>query len=104
MFVYKDKTPYCIYTSKQTFEKHVHLLHLSNFKNSHYVLIKDFESFSVLLPEEGVYINFQKFQRFTKEPFIIYGDFECILIFLTDNIGFGPKTKKYQDHTVCSNH
>ena len=45
MFVYKDKTPYCIYTSKQTFEKHVHLLHLSNFKNSHYVLIKDFESF-----------------------------------------------------------
>ena len=59
---------------------------------------------SVLLPEEGVYINFKKCQRFTKEPFIIYGDFECILISLTDNIGFGPKTKKYQDHIVCCYH
>ena len=59
---------------------------------------------SVLLPEEGVYINFQKCQRFTKELFIIYGDFECILISLTDNIGFGPKTKKYRDHIVCCYH
>ena len=42
---YEDKTPYRIYTSKQTFEKHIDLFLLWNFKNFHYVLIKDFGSF-----------------------------------------------------------
>ena len=39
---YEDETPYRIYTSKQTIytEKHVDLLLLSNYKNSHYILIK----------------------------------------------------------------
>ena len=32
----------------------------------------------------------------------MYGDFECVLIPLTDNIDFGPNSKKYQDHIVCS--
>ena len=45
MFGYEDKTPYHIYTSKQNFEKHVDLLLLSNFKNPHYILIKDFDGF-----------------------------------------------------------
>ena len=40
LFGYEDGTPYNIYT----FEKHVDLLHLLNSKNSHYVLIKDFDS------------------------------------------------------------
>ena len=31
---------YCIYNSKQTFEKHFDLLLLSNSKNFHYVLIR----------------------------------------------------------------
>ena len=35
---YEDETPYHIYTSKQTFEKHVDLVLLSNSKNSYYVL------------------------------------------------------------------
>ena len=39
MFDCKDKTPYSIFTSKQTFD----LLLLSNSKNSHYVLSKDFD-------------------------------------------------------------
>ena len=37
---YENKTPYHIYTLKQTFEKHVDLLLISNARNSHYVLIK----------------------------------------------------------------
>ena len=45
MFCYEDKTSNRIYTSKQTFEKYVQLLLLSNSKNFHYVLIKDFDRF-----------------------------------------------------------
>ena len=58
---------------------------------------------SVSLPEEDASINFQNFKRLTKAPFIIYGDFECVLVPSTDNINFGPNTKKYQDHVVSSN-
>ena len=143
VFGYEDETPYRIYTSKQTFEKHVDLLLLSDCKNSHFVLITDFNRFMtnktkhhskkhfcpyclqcfctsrvlesdvknclainhtkpVLLPEENVSVNFQNFKRLTKAPFIIYGDFECVLIPSIDNIYFGTNTKKYHDHTVCS--
>ena len=45
VFGFEDKTAYRIYTSKQTLEKHVDLLLLSNFKNPHYVLNKDFDKF-----------------------------------------------------------
>ena len=130
MFGYEDKTTYCIYTSKQTFEMYVDLLSLQNSKNSHYVLIKDFDklwltkqsiivkSISVnitynaalakkyykvtenIFLEEGAYIKFKNFKRLTNVSFIIYGNFEYILVPLTDNISFGPNAKKYQDHIV----
>ena len=135
---YEDEIPCCIYTSKQTFKKHVDLLLLSNSKNSHCVLIKDVNRFmtnkarldrkkkhfcwyclqcfskskvldchvkyclainptkSVLIPQENEYVNFQNFNRSTKAPFIIYGDFECVLIASTDNINSGLNTKKYR--------
>ena len=57
---------------------------------------------SILLPEEGVCISFWNFKRLAKVQFVIFGDFECALIPTTDNIYFGPNTKKYQDHIVCS--
>ena len=57
---------------------------------------------SVLLPEEGQYVNFQNFKRLTKSPFIIHGDFERVLISSTNTIDFGPKTKEYQNHILCS--
>ena len=41
-FDYEDETPYHIYPSMQIFKKRVDLLLLSNFKNLHYALIKDF--------------------------------------------------------------
>ena len=49
----------------------------------------------ILLPEEGAFINLQNFKRFTKAPFIIYGNFECVLILSIDNIDFVPNIKKY---------
>ena len=45
VFDYKSKTPYHILTSKQTFEKHVDLLLISNTKNSNCALIKNFNRF-----------------------------------------------------------
>ena len=48
----------------------------------------------VLLSEEGEYIDFQNFKRLAKTLFIIYGDFQCVLIPSTDNIDFVPNTKK----------
>ena len=47
MFSYEDETPYCIYTSKQTFEKLDNFWLLSNSKNYQYVLIKDFNKFVI---------------------------------------------------------
>ena len=49
----------------------------------------------LLLPEEGAYINFQNLKRLAKAAFIIYGDFECVLVPSTDNVDI---CKKYQDH------
>ena len=45
---------------------------------------------------------FPNFKRLTKALFIIYDYFECVLILSTDNINFGPNTKKYQNHIVCN--
>ena len=132
-----------IYTSKQTFEKHVNLLLSNSKKSKNYVLIKDSDRFltnktkyhgkkhfyryclqsfsslkvlefhakncvvinhtkSVLLPEEDACIIFQNCKRLTRAPFIIYGNFECVLITSIDNIDVGPNTKKYQYHIIWS--
>ena len=56
----------------------------------------------VLLPEEGQYVNFENFKKLIKAPFIIFGDFGCVLIPSTNNIYFRLNTKKYKDHIVCS--
>ena len=45
VFGSEDKTPYHIYTSKQTFGKDDDFLLLSSSKNPHCVLIKDFDRF-----------------------------------------------------------
>ena len=57
---------------------------------------------SVLLPEEGRYVNFQNFKRLAKASFIIYVDFEFVLITSSNSIDSGPNTKKHQDHIVWS--
>ena len=44
VFGYKNKQPYPIYVSKEKYDKHMNLL-LTEDKNKHYVLIKDFNRF-----------------------------------------------------------
>ena len=61
MFGYEDETPYRNYTSKQTFKKHVQLLLLSNYKDSHYALIKDLNRFMFLFKKnimvKNIFVN-----------------------------------------------
>ena len=40
---------------------------------------------SDLLAAKVVYVNFWNFKRLTKAPFVIYGNFECVLILSADN-------------------
>ena len=57
---YEDEKPYRAYTSRQTFEKHIDLLLLSNSKNLHYDLIKDFNRFMTKKTKhlaENIFIN-----------------------------------------------
>ena len=57
---YEDDKPYRVYTSRQTFRKHIDLLLLSNSKNLHYDLIKDFNRFMTKKTKhlaENIFIN-----------------------------------------------
>ena len=45
VFGYEDKQPYPIYVSKEKYEDHMNLLLITENKNNHYVLIKDFNKF-----------------------------------------------------------
>ena len=57
---YEDEKPYRVYTSRQTFEKHIDLLLLSKSKNLHYDLIKDFNRFMTKKTKhlaENIFIN-----------------------------------------------
>ena len=45
IFGYEDKQPYPIYISKEKNKDHMNLLLITEDKNKHYVLIKDFNKF-----------------------------------------------------------
>ena len=45
VFSYEDKQPYPIHVSKEKYEDHMNLLLITENKNNHYVLIKDFNKF-----------------------------------------------------------
>ena len=53
------------------------------------------KSYKISLASRGKWIH-----EFS--PLIIDGDFECAVIHSSDNIDFGRKTEKCQDHIVCS--
>ena len=53
---------------------------------------------SVSLSQEGTYDKFQHFKRFQKAPFLIYVDYERILIPSSDN----STLKKYKNHIAYS--
>ena len=58
----------------------------------------------IKMPKKGEYGRFNHYERKIKSPFIIYADFECILV-LEDDQKQNPDesyASKYQKHVVCS--
>ena len=58
----------------------------------------------IIKPKKGEYVKFKNYERKTKSPFMIYTDFEIILV-PEDNGKQNPKepyTNKYQKHIACS--
>ena len=56
------------------------------------------------MPKKGKYVKFKNYQRKIKSPFIIYANFEIILV-AEDNWKQNPEesyTNKYQKHIACS--
>ena len=56
------------------------------------------------MPNKGEYVKFKSFSRKIKSPFMIYGDFQSILV-PEDNGKQNPTepyTNKYQKHAACS--
>ena len=126
-------------------EKHVDLLLREEEGKKHYVLIKDFNTFTydltlhrdrkhfcryclqafitekilkrhikdcfkindkqkMIMPKTGEYVKLKNYERKIKSPFIIYADFESVLV-PEDNGKQNSEesyTKKYQKHIACS--
>ena len=58
----------------------------------------------IIMPEEDEYVKFRNYERKIKSPFIIYADFESILV-PEENGKQNPEesyTNKYQKHITCS--
>ena len=58
----------------------------------------------IKMPKKGQYIKFKNFERKIKSPFMIYSDFESILV-PEDNGKQNPNesyTSKNQEHVACS--
>ena len=56
------------------------------------------------MPKKGEYVKFKNYKRQIKSPFIIYADFESVLV-PEDNGKQNPEeyyTNKYQKHIACS--
>ena len=56
------------------------------------------------MPKKGEYVKFKNFETKMKSPFMIYADFESILV-PEDNGKQNPNepyTNKYQKHVACS--
>ena len=59
---------------------------------------------TIKIPKKGEYIKFKNFERKIKSTFMIYADFESILL-PEDNGKQNPNesyTNKYQKHVACS--
>ena len=58
----------------------------------------------IKMSQKGEYVEFKRFERKIESPFIIYADFERILV-LNDNGKQNPEesyAKQYQKQVVCS--
>ena len=58
----------------------------------------------IIMPKKGEYVKFKNFERKLKSPFMIYADFESILV-PEDNGKQNPNescNNKYWEHIACS--
>ena len=58
----------------------------------------------ILMPKKGKFVKFKNYERKIKSPFIIYADFESILV-LENSEKQNPEeyyTSKYQKHIACN--
>ena len=101
VFGHENKETDPIYVSKRGYEeKHVDLLLIGEEGKRHYVLITDFNTFMydhtlkceikdcfkingkerITTPKKGEYVKLKNYERKIKSPFIVYADFESILV------------------------
>ena len=73
------KKHFCLYFLQCFSSSKISECHVRNF-----LVISHIKS--VLLPEEGEYVNFQNLERLIEARFIIYDDFEYFLMHSTNNI------------------
>ena len=73
---------------------------LSNIKGCFKITDKQ----RIIMPKKGEFVKFKNYERKIKSLFIIYADFESILV-TENNEKQNPKesyTNKYQKHIACS--
>ena len=82
VFGYENKQPYPIYISKEKYEKHLELLLITEDKNKHYVLIKDFNRFmfNQTKHEHRKHFCMNCLQCFSSEEVLKNHNNNCILI------------------------
>ena len=114
VFGYENDLVFPVYISDQTFKSSINLLLLINDDQSHYVYIKDFNTFMFYktknknkkwfckscLPffsSENLFIKHKEDFKQLPVPFKIHADFERNL----KNVEFYTK-KKYHEHVPCS--
>ena len=59
---------------------------------------------NIQMPAEGSKIYFKIFYKTSESPFVIYADFESLLVPLNESVDNTDDsyTKKYQEHKICS--
>ena len=93
VFGYEDKQPYPIYVSKENYEDHMNLLLITENKNNHYVLIKDFNKFmyNQTKHKERKHFCMHCLQCFSSEKVLINHKENCIQVNGTQGIKMPDK-------------
>ena len=112
-FGYENQEKHPIYVARNcSEEEHVYLL-LIEEKGKRHCPYHTFQLNSCVIilytvektmPEKSEHVKFKNYERKLKSPFIIYAEFESILV-SKDNgkqIQGEPYTNKYQKHIACS--
>ena len=82
VFGYENKNPYPIHVSKEQYENHMELLLITEDKNKHYVLIKDFNRFmyNQTKHKESKHFCMHCLQCFSSEEILINHKDNCITV------------------------